>query len=85
MLTFFHFLYLPSSGALHALETMDDIEKVCVIDFDVHHGNGTEEIARSWTNRHKREQMMRSSSLSDKKANILLLHSFSRRRSAEWH
>ena len=67
MLTFFHFLYLPSSGALHALETMDDIEKVCVIDFDVHHGNGTEEIARSWTNRHKREQMMRSSSLSAKK------------------
>ncbi|CAL6273989.1 unnamed protein product [Bathycoccus prasinos] len=51
-------------GALHALETMDDIEKVCVIDFDVHHGNGTEEIARSWTNRQKREQMMRSSSLS---------------------
>ena len=61
MLTFFHFLYLPSSGALHALETMDDIEKVCVIDFDVHHGNGTEEIAQAWTNRQKRERILSSS------------------------
>ena len=39
------------------METIDSIAKVCVIDFDVHHGNGTEEIARSWTNQQKRERL----------------------------
>ena len=57
-----HFLSLYRlTGALHALETMDDIEKVCVVDFDVHHGNGTEEIAQAWTNRQKRERILSSS------------------------
>jgi acetoin utilization deacetylase AcuC-like enzyme len=27
---------------------------VAVVDFDVHHGNGTEEIARAWHERHRR-------------------------------
>jgi len=30
-------------GAAHALET-HDLEKVAILDFDVHHGNGTEDI-----------------------------------------
>lgn len=32
-------------GAAHALET-HGIEKIAIVDFDVHHGNGTEEIFR---------------------------------------
>jgi len=32
-------------GAMHALEKFpDEIRKIAIIDFDVHHGNGTEEI-----------------------------------------
>jgi acetoin utilization deacetylase AcuC-like enzyme len=27
---------------------------VAVVDFDVHHGNGTEEIARAWHARHRK-------------------------------
>ena len=27
---------------------------MAVVDFDVHHGNGTEEIARAWHERHRR-------------------------------
>mmetsp|Transcript_7843 Transcript_7843/g.15686 ORF Transcript_7843/g.15686 Transcript_7843/m.15686 type:complete len:640 (+) Transcript_7843:47-1966(+) len=34
-------------GALHALECVEGIDKVAIIDFDVHHGNGTEEIVRT--------------------------------------
>ena len=30
-------------GAAHALETFG-LERVAIVDFDVHHGNGTEEI-----------------------------------------
>jgi acetoin utilization deacetylase AcuC-like enzyme len=32
-------------GALHALER-PGVERVAIVDFDVHHGNGTEEICR---------------------------------------
>jgi len=32
-------------GAAHALEA-HDVERVAIVDFDVHHGNGTEEIFR---------------------------------------
>jgi acetoin utilization deacetylase AcuC-like enzyme len=36
-------------GALHALtEHKDVVKKVCILDFDVHHGNGTEEIVRNF-------------------------------------
>ncbi|CAM9355325.1 unnamed protein product, partial [Chrysoparadoxa australica] len=34
-------------GALHALEVMR-LERVAVVDIDVHHGNGTEEIAKAY-------------------------------------
>ena len=35
---------------MHALESNGGrlARRVAVIDFDVHHGNGTEEIARAW-------------------------------------
>lgn len=36
-------------GALHALESHPtEIRRVAIIDIDVHHGNGTEEIVRKW-------------------------------------
>ena len=35
-------------AALHALSTHGDrIKKVAIVDFDVHHGNGTEDIVRA--------------------------------------
>jgi acetoin utilization deacetylase AcuC-like enzyme len=35
-------------GALHALAVHSDvIKRVAIVDFDVHHGNGTEEIVVS--------------------------------------
>ena len=44
------------AGALHALEGNGGrlARRVAVVDFDVHHGNGTEEIARAWHERHRR-------------------------------
>jgi len=33
-------------GALHALDTIEGVGKVAIVDFDVHHGNGTEEIVK---------------------------------------
>jgi acetoin utilization deacetylase AcuC-like enzyme len=39
----FCFLNNVAIGALHALDT-HGLERVAVIDFDVHHGNGTEDI-----------------------------------------
>ena len=41
---------------LHALEGNGGrlARRVAVVDFDVHHGNGTEEIARAWHERHRR-------------------------------
>ena len=33
-------------GALHALNNCGGINKVAIVDFDVHHGNGTEEIIK---------------------------------------
>ena len=45
------FCVLNSVGiaALHALDTHRDvIRRVAIVDFDVHHGNGTEEIVRKW-------------------------------------
>jgi acetoin utilization deacetylase AcuC-like enzyme len=33
-------------GALHALDTIEGVERVAIVDFDVHHGNGTEEIVK---------------------------------------
>ena len=47
---------LPLTGALHALEGDGGrlARRVAVVDFDVHHGNGTEEIARAWHDRHRR-------------------------------
>jgi acetoin utilization deacetylase AcuC-like enzyme len=43
------------TGALHALEGNGGrlARRVAVVDFDVHHGNGTEEIARAWHARHR--------------------------------
>ena len=42
------FLYLSYfAGALHAIDELK-CARVAVVDFDVHHGNGTEEIARHW-------------------------------------
>lgn len=35
------------AGALHAIDELK-CARVAVVDFDVHHGNGTEEIARHW-------------------------------------
>ncbi|RYY37264.1 hypothetical protein EON62_01245, partial [archaeon] len=36
-------------GALHALEAhKDTVRRVAIIDIDIHHGNGTEEIVRRW-------------------------------------
>ena len=35
-------------GALHALAKYERVKKVCIVDFDVHHGNGTEEIVRRY-------------------------------------
>ena len=41
-------LYLSYfAGALHAIDELK-CARVAVVDFDVHHGNGTEEIARHW-------------------------------------
>ena len=47
---------LPLAGALHALEGDGGrlARRVAVVDFDVHHGNGTEEIARAWHDRRRR-------------------------------
>ena len=47
---------LRIAGALHALEGNGGrlARRVAVVDFDVHHGNGTEEIARAWHERHRR-------------------------------
>ncbi len=39
----FCFLNNIAIAALHALETYD-IERIAIVDFDVHHGNGTENI-----------------------------------------
>jgi acetoin utilization deacetylase AcuC-like enzyme len=33
-------------GALHALDTIEGVNRVAIVDFDVHHGNGTEEIVK---------------------------------------
>jgi len=33
-------------GALHALNNCEGINRVAIVDFDVHHGNGTEEIVK---------------------------------------
>ena len=38
-----------AAGALHALEGHNS-EKVAIIDLDIHHGNGTEDIVRRYTN-----------------------------------
>lgn len=35
-------------GALHALKHRADVSRVAIIDVDVHHGNGTEEIVRQF-------------------------------------
>jgi acetoin utilization deacetylase AcuC-like enzyme len=36
-----------AAGALHALEAPEHLcRRVAIIDIDVHHGNGTEEIVR---------------------------------------
>ena len=50
------------AGALHALEGGGGgsgagrlARRVAVVDFDVHHGNGTEEIARAWRGLHTRQ------------------------------
>ena len=41
-------------GALHALaEHPRQIRRVAIVDFDVHHGNGTEEIVRRWAAAHR--------------------------------
>jgi len=34
-------------GAMYALKTHSSVERVAVVDFDVHHGDGTEEIVRA--------------------------------------
>jgi acetoin utilization deacetylase AcuC-like enzyme len=34
-------------GALHALRKRKDCRRVAIIDFDVHHGNGTQVCQRS--------------------------------------
>ncbi|MDA9099032.1 hypothetical protein N9L76_08875 [bacterium] len=49
-------LTTPFPGALHALEGNGGrlAKRVAVVDFDVHHGNGTEEITRAWHERHRR-------------------------------
>ena len=36
-------------AARHALLCHPSVSKVCIIDIDLHHGNGTEEIVRGWT------------------------------------
>ena len=41
------FNFSPFVGALYAIEERKCM-RVAVVDFDVHHGNGTEEIARHW-------------------------------------
>jgi len=38
-----------AAGALHALEN-HNCERVAIIDLDIHHGNGTEDIVRRYTN-----------------------------------
>ena len=38
-----------AAGALHALEN-HSCERVAIIDLDIHHGNGTEDIVRRYTN-----------------------------------
>ena len=35
-------------GALHALHMYERVKKVCIVDFDVHHGNGAEEIVKRY-------------------------------------
>eukprot|EP00511_Aplanochytrium_stocchinoi_P007442 CAMPEP_0204832776 /NCGR_PEP_ID=MMETSP1346-20131115/14728_1 /ASSEMBLY_ACC=CAM_ASM_000771 /TAXON_ID=215587 /ORGANISM="Aplanochytrium stocchinoi, Strain GSBS06" /LENGTH=347 /DNA_ID=CAMNT_0051964811 /DNA_START=330 /DNA_END=1373 /DNA_ORIENTATION=- len=39
----FCFFNNAAIAAVHARHTYDEVEKVAVIDFDVHHGNGTQE------------------------------------------
>ena len=36
-------------AARHALLHHREVRKVCIIDIDLHHGNGTEEIVNGWT------------------------------------
>jgi acetoin utilization deacetylase AcuC-like enzyme len=33
-------------GALYALETFEEIERVAIVDFDIHHGDGTQDIVQ---------------------------------------
>ena len=33
-----------ATGAYHAVRTCPGVERVAVVDFDVHHGNGTQDI-----------------------------------------
>ena len=55
------------AGALHALEGNGGrlARRVAVVDFDVHHGNGTEEIARAWHARHRKAGARAASGASD--------------------
>jgi len=43
----FCFLNAVAIAAAHAIDSYDEINRVAIVDFDVHHGNGTQDIFQS--------------------------------------
>jgi acetoin utilization deacetylase AcuC-like enzyme len=52
VISFVHRAHFIRTGALHALEA-HGTERVAIIDFDIHHGNGTEDIVRKYHQPHR--------------------------------
>ena len=36
------------AGAMHALTVYKNVKRIAIIDLDVHHGNGTEEMVKRY-------------------------------------